>query len=275
MAVHPTSIVEDGAKLGAGVEIGPYCMVGPDVQLGDGVRLLSHVVVSGKTTIGERTVVHPQAVIGGEAQIINNDAPEARLEIGSGNTFREGVTIGLGSRRGRGVTKVGNNCFLMGNSHIGHDCHVGSNVTFSNGVLLAGHVDVGDGAILGGNAACQQFSRIGRYAFVSGLSGVVSDIIPYGIAIGLHAQLGGLNLVGLRRRKVARANIHAVRAVYRAIFLEGRGGIKDNAREAEASGKWKGFAEAEEVIAFILAPAKRAIASGRRHGSGDDSGDED
>jgi UDP-N-acetylglucosamine acyltransferase len=273
MAVHPTAIVEDGAVLGADVDVGPFCLVGRDVRLGDGVRLLSHVVVTGKTTIGERTVVHPQAVIGGEAQIYNNDAPDALLEIGSGNTFREGVTINAGSKKGRGVTKVGNNCYLMANSHIGHDCRVGNNVTFSNGVLLGGHFDVGDGAIFGGNAAAQQFGRVGRYAFISGMSGVSTDVIPYGIAIGLHVRLGGLNLVGLRRRKIPRANIHALRAAYRAIFLDGKNSIQDNTREAQASGKWTGVAEVDEVMAFILADAKRPITPARKRGV-DDSGED-
>ena len=275
MAIHPTAIVEDGAVLGAGVEIGPFCVVGRDVRLGDGVRLLSHVVVSGKTVIGERTVIYPQAVIGGEAQIANHVSPDARLEIGSGNVFREGVTISLGSKVGHGLTKVGNNCFLMGNSHIGHDCIVGNNVTFSNGVLLGGHFDVGDGAIFGGNAAAQQFGRVGRYAFISGMSGVSTDVIPYGIAIGLHVRLGGLNLVGLRRRKIPRANIHALRAAYRAIFLEGNASIQQNTREIQASGKWAGVPEVEEVIAFILTDAKRGITPARRRGGVDDSGEED
>ena len=274
MAVHPTAIVEDGAILGAGVEVGPYCLVGREVRLGDGVRLLSHVVVGGKTTIGERTVIYPQAVIGGEAQIYNNNAPDARLEIGSGNVFREGVTINLGSKSGRGVTKVGNNCFLMINSHIGHDCNVGNNVTFANGVLLAGHFDVGDGAIFGGNAAAQQFGRVGRYAFISGLSGVSTDVIPYGMAIGLHVRLGGLNLIGLRRRKIPRENIHALRAAYRAIFLEGQWSIQENAREIQATGKWNGIPEVDEVIAFILADAKRPITPARKRGGDDDDGEE-
>jgi UDP-N-acetylglucosamine acyltransferase len=272
MAVHPTAIVEDGASLGAGVEIGPYCIVGSDVRLGDGVRLLSHAVVTGKTTVGARTVIHPNAVIGGEAQITNNDAPDARLEIGSGNTFREGVTISLGSKKGRGLTKVGDNCFLMANSHVGHDCHVGSNVTFANGVMLGGHFDVGDGVIMGGNAAAQQFGRIGRYAFISGLSGLTTDVIPYGIAIGLHVRLGGLNLVGLRRRKIPRENIHALRAAYRAIFLEGKDSIQENAREVQAAGRWNGIAEVDEVIAFILADAKRPITPARKRGG---DGEED
>jgi UDP-N-acetylglucosamine acyltransferase len=266
MAVHPTAIVEDGAKLGAGVEIGPFCTVGRDVDLGEGVRLLSHVIVSGRTTIGAGTVIHPHAVIGGEAQIYNNDAPDARLEIGIGNTIREAVTINLGSKKGRGITRIGNNCFFMTGSHIGHDCHVGNNVTLANGAMLGGHFDVGDGVIMGGLAAAQQFGRVGRYAFISGLSGISTDVIPYGMAIGLHVRLGGLNIIGLRRRNIPRANIHALRAAYRAIFLDGKGSIQANAREAEAVGTWRGIPEVDEVIAFILADAKRPITPARRKG---------
>ncbi|HEY2034116.1 MAG TPA: acyl-ACP--UDP-N-acetylglucosamine O-acyltransferase [Rhizomicrobium sp.] len=273
MTVHPTAIVEDGAKLGASTEIGPYCIVSRDVTLGEGVRLLSHVIVTGKTSIGGGTVIHSHAVIGGEAQIYNNNAPEARLEIGSGNTIREAVTISLGSKKGRGITRVGNNCFFMAGSHIGHDCHVGNNVTLANGAMLGGHFDVGDGVIMGGLAAAQQFGRVGRYAFISGLSGISTDVIPYGMAIGLHARLGGLNLIGLRRRNIPRANIHALRAAYRAIFLDGKDSIQDNAREAEQSGKWKGVPEVEEVITFILADAKRPITPARRRGDDEEGED--
>ncbi|MGN6149122.1 MAG: acyl-ACP--UDP-N-acetylglucosamine O-acyltransferase [Rhizomicrobium sp.] len=264
MAVHPTAIVEDGAKLGAGVEIGPFCLVGRDVTLGDGVRLASHVVVSGKTSIGANTAIYPHAVIGGEAQIYNNNAPDARLEIGSGNVLREGVTISLGSAKGHNLTKIGNNNFLMAGSHIGHDCVVGNNVILANGVMIGGHFEIGDGVIMGGLAAAQQFGRVGRYAFISGLSGISTDVIPYGMAIGLHVRHGGLNIIGLRRRNIPRANIHALRAAYRAIFLEGKGSIQANTREIEASGKWRGIPEVEEVIAFILADAKRPIAPARR-----------
>ena len=266
MAVHPTAIVEEGAIVGAGVEVGPYCIVGRGVSLGDGVRLISQVTVSGKTIVGANTTIHPHAVIGGEAQIYNNDAPEARLEIGSGNTFREAVTINLGSKKGRGVTRIGNNCLFMAGSHVGHDCHVGDNVTLANGAMLAGHFDVGDGVIMGGLAAAQQFGRVGRYAFISGLSGISTDVIPYGIAIGLHVRLGGLNLVGLRRRNVPRANIHALRAAYRAIFLEGKGSIQDNAHEVQAAETWKDIPEVAEVLTFILADAKRPICPARKRG---------
>jgi UDP-N-acetylglucosamine acyltransferase len=271
MAVHPTAIVEDGARLGAGVEIGPYSIVGREVTLGDGVRLLSHAVVSGKTSVGANTVIHPHAVIGGEAQIRNNNAPDARLEIGSGNMFREGVTVSLGSAKGHNLTKIGDNNFLMAGSHIGHDCIVGNDIILANGVVIGGHFEIGDGVIMGGLAAAQQFGRVGRYAFISGLSGISTDVIPYGIAIGLHVRLGGLNLIGLRRRKIPRANIHALRAAYRTIFLDGKGSIRDNAREAVASGRWNGIPEVEEVMAFILADARRPITPARRRGEDEES----
>jgi UDP-N-acetylglucosamine acyltransferase len=266
MAIHPTAIVEDGAKLGAGVEIGPYCTVGRDVTLGDGVRLISHAVVCGKTSIGARTTIHPHAVLGGEAQIFNNHAPDARLEIGSGNTLREGVTISAGSARGHNLTKLGDNCFLMVGSHIGHDCVVGNNVTLANGVVIGGHFEIGDGVIMGGLAAAQQFGRVGKYAFISGLSGISTDVIPYGIAIGLHVRLGGLNLIGLRRRKIPRENIHAMRAAYRTIFLQG-GSIHEHARHAAE--KWAGVAEVREITDFILADAKRPICPARKRGTDD------
>jgi UDP-N-acetylglucosamine acyltransferase len=266
MAIHPTAIVEDGATLGAGVEIGPYCIVGRDVTLGDGVRLISHAVVTGKTSIGAQTAIHSHAVLGGEAQIANNHAPDARLEIGSGNDLREGVTISLGSARGHNLTKVGDNCLLMVGSHIGHDCVVGNNVTLANGVVIGGHFEIGDGVIMGGLAAAQQFGRVGKYAFISGLSGISTDVIPYGIAIGLHARLGGLNLIGLRRRKIARENIHAMRAAYRMIFLH-EGSIHDHAREAAA--KWAEVPQVRDITDFILAEAKRPICPARRRRADD------
>jgi len=166
MAIHPTAIVEDGAALGAGVEIGPFCIVGRDVRLGDGVRLISHVVIAGITTIGPRCVIHPNSVLGGESQIRGHDPKGTRLVIGEDTVIRESVTISLGSSKGHGVTEVGARGFFMALSHIGHDCRVGNDVTFANGVQLAGHVDIADGVIIGGLSAVQQFGRIGRGAML-------------------------------------------------------------------------------------------------------------
>lgn len=261
MTVHPTAIVEDGAVLGEGVEVGPYCLVSAGAKLGAGVRLHAHAVIAGNTEIGDATVVHSHAVLGGEAQIRNASAPDAGLLIGKECVIREGVSISAGSRRGDGTTRVGNRAYLMAYSHVGHDCQIGDDVTLSNGVQLAGHVAVGDGVIMGGLAAVQQFSTIGQYAFISGLSGINADIVPYGMAIGLQARLGGLNLIGLKRRGIARRNIHALRAAFRSIFLEEQGTI--HARAERAAERWPDIPEVQHVTSFILASKKRRIAPAR------------
>ncbi|HEY3778066.1 MAG TPA: acyl-ACP--UDP-N-acetylglucosamine O-acyltransferase [Rhizomicrobium sp.] len=262
MRVHPTALVEDGARLEDGAEIGPFCIVGAHAVLHEGVRLLSHVVVRGHTEIGARTVVHANAVLGGEAQMYKTNPSSMRLVIGADNIIREGVTMSTGS--GRGVTTVGAKGYFMASCHIAHDCAVGEGVTLSNGVQLAGHVQIGDGVIMGGLSAIQQFGRIGSYAFVSGVTGVSLDVIPYGSVIGTHARLYGLNLVGLRRRGVPRANIHALRAAYRLVFHEGTGTLHENARAAGR--EWPDVPEVQEIVAFILVPAKRAICPARRRG---------
>jgi UDP-N-acetylglucosamine acyltransferase len=264
MAIHPKAVVEDGAVLGADVEIGPYCIVGPDVRLGDGVRLMAHVVVMGKTEIGARTAVYPNAVLGGESQIRGNDATGTRLVIGEDNVIREYVTFNLGSRKGHGVTEIGSRGYFMAYSHVGHDCRIGNEVTFANSVQIAGHVDIADGVIMGGLAAVQQYGRIGRCAMLGGISGCNEDIIPFGIAHGPHAQMAGLNIVGLKRRGVPRPSIHALRHAYRAIFLEKEGSVQE--RTLKAKETWGDVPEVREVIDFILAPAKRPIATARSRG---------
>lgn len=264
MRVHPTAIVEDGANLAKGVEIGPWCIVGRDAVLGDGVQLLSHVVIRGHTEIGPRTVIHDHAVLGGEAQMHRHNPGEMRLRIGADNVIRESVTMSTGSAAGRGITTVGDHGYFMAGCHVAHDCIVGNEVTLSNGVQLAGHVEVGDGVIMGGLSAIQQFGRIGRHAFVSGVTGIVADVIPYGSVVGTHARLYGLNLVGLRRRGIPRANIHALRAAYRLIFQSGDGTIHENARRAGE--QWPDVPEVQDVVSFILADAKRPICPARTRG---------
>jgi UDP-N-acetylglucosamine acyltransferase len=265
MAVHPTAIVEDGAVIGAGVEVGPFCIVGRDVKLGEGVRLISHVVISGNTDIGARCVIHPHAVLGGESQIRGNDAAGTRLSLGEDCVVREHVTFSLGSAKGHNLTKIGARGYYMAYSHIGHDCIVGNDVTFANGAQLAGHVELGDGVILGGLSAVQQFGRIGRGAMLGGCSGANLDIIPFGIAAGDHAKLAGLNIVGLKRRGVPRPSIHAMRAAYRAIFLSDEGRMSERSKRARE--QWGEVAEVREILDFIDAPAKRAIMPGRRSAS--------
>jgi UDP-N-acetylglucosamine acyltransferase len=258
MPVHPTAIVEDGASLGGGVEIGPFCLVGRHAVLGDGVRLLSHAIVKGHTAIGARTVIHPQVVLGGGPQIRRNTDTAGRLTVGADCVLREGVTVSVGSPRGGGLTSIGDNCYLMAMSHVGHDCHVEDDVTFTNGAVLGGHCEIGQGVILGGLAAVQQFVRIGRGAMLSGLSGAPRDIIPYGMAIGLHATIGGLNIIGLKRRGLPREAIHALRHAFRDIFLSRSGSLFDRARAAKE--KWAAVAQVQELTDFILADSKQGIA---------------
>jgi UDP-N-acetylglucosamine acyltransferase len=253
--------------LGAGVEIGPFCHVASGAELGDGVRLLSHVVIGGTTRIGAGTIVHPHAVLGGEGQIRGLDPTGTALHIGADCVIREHVTMSCGSPKSGGVTTIGDRGYFMAYAHVGHDCHVGNDVTFANGVQLGGHVHVGDGANFGGLSAVQQFGRVGRFAFVGGVTGINEDIIPYGMAFGDHAQLAGLNLIGLKRRGVPRANIHALRGAFKSIFQSGEGTVETRARAAAA--RWPDMAEVQEVVTFILEPAKRPICTARKRGADD------
>jgi UDP-N-acetylglucosamine acyltransferase len=217
--IDPTARVSDGARLADDVEIGPFCTVGPSVELRDGVRLLSHVNLSGVTTIGERTAIYPFASLGTPPQSNGYRGGATRLTIGSDCRIREGVTVSTGTEDAGGLTAVGDRCFLMANSHVGHDCHVGNDVIFANGAVLGGHVVVGDHVFIGGNAAVHQFVRIGEGAMLGGLSGITRDIIPFGFAFGPKANLVGLNVVGLKRRKFTRADIHRIRRAYRTLFF--------------------------------------------------------
>jgi UDP-N-acetylglucosamine acyltransferase len=264
VSVHPTALVEDGAQLGNGVEIGPFCIVRSGAVLGEGVRLLSHAVVGGTTRIGANTIVHSHAVLGGEAQIRGGDPTGTSLEVGADCVIREHVTMSCGSPKEHRVTRVGNRGYFMAYSHVAHDCIIGDGVTFANGVQLGGHVEIGEGANLGGLCAIQQFGRVGRFAFIGGVTGVNEDVIPYGMAIGARAELTGLNLIGLKRRGIARANIHALRGAFRTIFQSDGGSLETRARAAGE--RWPDMAEVQEVVAFVLAEAKRPVCTARKRG---------
>jgi UDP-N-acetylglucosamine acyltransferase len=262
--IHPTALVEDGARLGADVEIGPFCHVGPQVQLEDGVRLLSHVTVTGITSIGARTSVFAHAALGGEGQIRGNDFRDGKLTIGPDCVLREMVSMNVGSRKGGGLTQVGARGYFMANSHVGHDCHVGDDVTFANSVALGGHSVIGDRAIFGGLAAVQQFCRVGAGAMVGGLTGVNRDVIPYAMAFGDHAELAGLNLIGLKRRGLSKDAINAMRGAFRAIFYGKDGSVESRAGQARA--RWPEVKEVGEIVDFILADAKLPLCLARRRG---------
>ncbi len=260
MAIHPTAIVAPTASLADGVNIGPFCLIGPHVSIGAGCELASHVVVEGHTTIGEGCHVHPFAVLGRGPQDTKPLGEEPRLSIGRNCIIREHVTMNTGTARGGSHTRVGDNGFFMVNAHVGHDCIVGNNVTLVNNVMLAGHAEIGDNVIMGGGSAVHQFTRVGHNAFIGGLAAVEHDVIPYGMALGNRAYLGGLNIIGLKRRGVVRADIHALRQAFRIIFDESA----PLQRQVEAVEQlYPGQAIVGEVIAFIRARGKRQLLTPR------------
>jgi UDP-N-acetylglucosamine acyltransferase len=254
--IDPTARVEAGAKLGADVVIGPFCTVGPEVELGDGVELISHAVVTGATRIGARTKVYPFAVIGGPPQALRHGGGDSRVEVGADCTLRETVTINAGTDFGGGVTHVGERCFLMAGSHVAHDCHVGDEVIFANNATLGGHCEVGDKVFLGGQCGVHQFVRIGEQSIVGGMTGIEHDVIPFGSALGARAQLGGLNLVGLKRRGFSRDAIHALRRAYRQLFF-GPGTLAERVEQVAAA--FPDDANVGKIVAFLRAGTKRRI----------------
>jgi UDP-N-acetylglucosamine acyltransferase len=216
--IHKTSIVDSKAEIDDNVYIGPYCVIEGKVTIKRGTKLLSHVVVQGRTTIGEDCIISPFASIGGPPQDITYKGEETETIIGRRNTIKEYVTINRGTPHGGGVTRIGDNNFIMAYSHIAHDCKVGSNVIMANCATLAGHVEVEDNVVFGGLCAVHQFCRIGRFAFISGLTGVPKDIPPFMIAAGVRAKLYGLNVIGLERNNFSREEIAKLKKAYRILF---------------------------------------------------------
>src|SRR5579863_2283453 len=266
MTIDPTARVADGARIYESVAIGPYCIVGPQVELQREVRLLAHVHLTGSTSIGEGTVVYPFSSLGTPPQSVHYRGGATLLMIGKACELRESVTMNTGTEDGGGVTRVGDRCFFMVGSHVGHDCHVGNDVTFANNVVLGGHVSVGDYTFLGGHVAIHQFVRIGEGVMMAGMSAARDDIIPFGFALGQTGALVGLNVVGLRRRGVTRAELHRLRRAYRSLFfVEGRIAERIDAVERE----FIGDPMVDKIIAFIRAGGKRPLMRprGRRDGA--------
>jgi UDP-N-acetylglucosamine acyltransferase len=214
---HPTAIIEKGAEIADDADIGPYCLIGKEAVIGPGTRLLGHVSIDGRTTIGKACTIHPFASIGSPPQDITYHDEETTCVLGDNNVIREYVTINRGTKAS-GTTRVGNGNFIMAYSHIAHDCRVGSNVIMANCSTLGGHVHVSDFAILSGLCAIHQFCSVGRYAFVSGLTGVPKDVPPFVIVAGNRANPYGLNVVGLERRGFTREDIAILKRAYRLLF---------------------------------------------------------
>ena len=253
--IHKTAIIDPKAKISENVKIGPYSVIGPEVEIGKSTIINSHVNITGKTKIGINNKIYPFASIGNDPQDLKFKGEETRLEIGNNNKIREYVTINPGTEGGGGLTKIGNNCLFMVSSHIAHDCLVGDNVILANNVPLGGHAHIDDNVIIGGNSAVQQFTRVGKFAMIGGMCGVVRDVIPYGIAHGNRSILQGLNLIGLRRKNIPNKDIITLSEAYKMIFKN------ENLTEnlSNLSNEFKKNKLVAEVVEFIEKDKKRPI----------------
>jgi UDP-N-acetylglucosamine acyltransferase len=253
--IHSSSVISKKAKIGNNVKIGPFCVIGDNVLLEDGVDLISNVHIEGNTKIGKKTKIFPFACIGTSPQDLKYENEPNSLLIGERNTIREYVTINPGTRGGGGQTTIGNDCLLMISSHIAHDCKVGNNVIIANNVPLGGHVTIEDSVVIGGNSAVQQYTRIGRLAMIGGMTGVLKDVIPFGLSIGNRNHLQGLNLIGLRRKNYENKKIMELNKAYDEIFSSKN--FHENL--SKINGEFKDNELVEEVVNFIAKDKKRAI----------------
>lgn len=253
--VHPSAVIEKGAVIGAGARIGPFCHVGPKAVLASGVELMSHVVVQGVTEIGEDTLVHPFTVLGGIPQDLKFKGEETRLTIGKRNRIREHVTMNTGTEGGGGLTSVGDDGLFMAGCHVAHDCHVGNHVIIVNNAALAGHCIIEDEVIIGGLSGVHQWVRIGRGAIIGAVTMVTNDVIPHGLVQAPRGHLDGLNLVGLKRRGVARSDITALRAAFQ-MLAQGEGAFQDRARRL---GEETESDYVRDIVRFITAESDRSF----------------
>jgi UDP-N-acetylglucosamine acyltransferase len=253
--IHPSAIIEDGAQIGADVVIGPFCHVGPAVRLADGVRLHSHVVVTGQTEVGEGTEIHPFAVIGGIPQDLKFKGEVTRLVIGARNRIREHVTMNTGTEGGGGLTRVGDDGLFMAGCHVAHDVQIGNRVIVVNNAALAGHCIIADDVIIGGLSGVHQWVRIGQGAIIGAVTMVTNDVIPYGLVQAPRGVLDGLNLVGLKRRGVPRADITALRAAFQ-MLAQGEGAFQDRARRL---GEETQSAYVRQIVEFVTAGSDRSF----------------
>ncbi len=253
--IDKNSLVHQNAKISDTAEIGPYVVIGKDVEIGENVKIHSHVNISGNTKIGNNTKIYPFASIGNDPQDLKYNNEETKLIIGSDNKIREYVTIHPGTAGGGGITEIGNNCLFMISSHIAHDCRVGNNVIIANNVPLGGHVTIEDNVVIGGNSAVQQFTRIGQMAMIGGMTGVLNDVIPYGLSIGNRNYLQGLNLIGLRRANFKNKDILGLTEAYKEIFATKN--LTENL--SKLNGEFKENPLVKNVIEFITKDKKRSI----------------
>ena len=253
--IHSTAIVDSKAKVASSVDIGPYTIIGPNVEIGEDVIIYPHVNISGNTKIGKGNKIYPFASIGNDPQDLKYNGEETKLIIGDNNKIREYVTINPGTEGGGGLTRIGNNCLFMISSHVAHDCYIGNNVIIANNVPLGGHVTIENNVVIGGNSAVQQFTRIGEMAMIGGMTGVLHDVIPYGLSTGNRNILQGLNLIGLRRAKFDNKDILGLNEAYKEIFATKN--LTENI--SKLNGVFKENPLVKNVVEFITKDKKRSI----------------
>ena len=254
-SIHPSSVIEAGAKIGLGCQIGPFCHVGSRVVLGDGVVLKSHVVVAGNTEIGNDTIVFPFACIGEIPQDLKFAGEETSLLIGRRNRIREHVTMHTGTAGGGGITRIGDDGLFMAGCHVAHDVQIGNRVIIVNNAALAGHCIVEDDAIIGGLVGVHQWVRIGRGAIIGAVTMVANDVIPYGLVQAPRGELDGLNLIGLKRRGVSRSEISELRSAFR-VLAKREGTFQDRASQL---GRDNENRLVRDIVNFILVDSDRSF----------------
>ena len=253
--IDSNAIVSEKSKVARTAKIGPFSVIGPNVEIGENVVIHSHVNISGNTKIGNNNKIYPFASIGNDPQDLKYNGEETKLVIGNNNKIREYVTIHPGTVGGGGITTIGDNCLFMISSHVAHDCIVGNNVIIANNVPLGGHVNIEDNVVIGGNSAVQQFTRIGKMAMIGGMTGVLHDVIPYGLSIGNRNYLEGLNLIGLRRAKFENKDILGLTEAYKEIFA-----TKNLTKNlSKLNGEFRENPLVKDVIEFISKDKKRSI----------------
>lgn len=251
--IHPSAVIDPAARLGQGVRVGPFCMIGPDVQIGDVTELKSHVVITGDTGIGTDCTIHAFAVIGEIPQDKKFAGEKTRLVIGDRNRIREHVTMNPGTMGGGGITRVGDDGLFMAGCHIAHDAQIGNRVIIVNSSAVAGHCVIEDDVIIGGLCGVHQWVRIGQGAIIGAVTMVTADVVPHGLVQGPRGVLDGLNLVGLKRKGVDRADITALRAAFQ-MLKDGEGNFQDRARKL---GDESDSPYVQDMVRFILGPSDR------------------
>jgi UDP-N-acetylglucosamine acyltransferase len=247
--IHAQALISPEAKIGAGVEIGAFAVVGAGVELGKGCVLHPHAVVYGPARFGAKNVFHPFCVIGGDPQDYTFRGEYVELEVGDENIFREHVTISRGTKKGGGVTRIGNDNFFLSYSHVGHDCQVGSHTLFVNGATLAGHVTVQDYVTLGAFSPVHQFCRLGRYAYIGACTVITQDVLPFSLIVTeRETKCFGTNTIGLERKGFSAERIQALQRAFKLLLRS-----KKNTSQAleEMRKTMAGFDDVQELIGFV------------------------